>query len=43
MFIAVLSDTYMNVQEQNEQAWEIFISDSLADVCFFSLYLKTIG
>ena len=35
MFIAVLSDVYMNVQEQNVQAWEIFISDLMADVRIF--------
>ena len=35
MFIAVLSEVYMNVQEQNAQSWEIFINDLMAQVMAF--------
>lgn len=37
MFIAVLSEIYIGVQESNTQAWEIYINNVMIDVSLCSL------
>lgn len=32
MFIAVLSEVYMNLQQQNAQVWEIYITEQMVEV-----------
>lgn len=38
MFIAVLSEIYMGVQESNNQAWEIYINNVMIDVSLFIFF-----